>query len=204
MTPRLYPTEADLKPLLDMDEAIACPEKGFERRGCPSPGVSRARGCRVRGLHASRPFRWIDPLRAPCMQQTSTAPTAAEPWRKEFSSLDLLGTTKGVARVEARGKPVFGFSKAGGRRSVPSTAPAASTRRNRRLERRRSCFADPMIQVGHRTPAPPRSLQRSRGMTHCYSPAWATCTVGWPGLPVKTSCASRKEPGWPPAVRQIW
>jgi hypothetical protein len=58
------------------------------------------------------PFRWIDPLRAPRMQQTSTAPTAAEPWRKEFSSLDLLGTTKGVARVEARGKPVFGFSKA--------------------------------------------------------------------------------------------
>jgi hypothetical protein len=29
MTPRLYPTEADLKPLLDMDEANRLPGKGF-------------------------------------------------------------------------------------------------------------------------------------------------------------------------------
>ena len=51
MTPALYLTEADLKPLLDMGEAIACLEAGFRRWGDPDViNLSRRRGFPSQGI----------------------------------------------------------------------------------------------------------------------------------------------------------
>ena len=50
MTPRLHLTEDDLKPLLDIAEAIACLEKGFGRWGDPNViNVPRRRGFSSQG-----------------------------------------------------------------------------------------------------------------------------------------------------------
>jgi alanine dehydrogenase len=50
MTPTLHLTEADLKPLMDMGEAIACLEKGFGRWGEPDViNMTRRRGFSSQG-----------------------------------------------------------------------------------------------------------------------------------------------------------